>query len=379
MARGRAKAAGVSAPRPKPKKSGPRKTAAARPSNRPRKAKPKVALRSVNIGKSKSGGRGGGRQVPINMKIQVAERAPMAAPAKKRGRGRRGKRSAVYENPMSAGEFAIGAGFAGLGMLIGRMSDRWMATRPVIASMTTAAGATPTVALSLNDAVNSAPGLGRIGLQAGLTALPAISSYWISHPMVRVAAQGTAIGIGANLIVTLVEHYVLVKLLAPKTTAGALSPIANGGALTAGQTAPTMMQRLFNDEITADADKATTAAATGGSVAGLPKPRTLPAGMRRLGADPGPVATKRQGVGDCGDGTKGGGSAPPCLTDPTCNTPDGASTGADVSDLAAQAQSEAAADGATPVRSVATTGVGDVRPPAPTARPNYDAWMQSAA
>ena len=62
------------------------------------------------------------------------------------------------------------------------------------------------------------------------------------------------------------------------------------------------MQRLYNDEISADMGRAATVAA-GGTVAGLPAQRTG-VGARRIPAgrvvDPGPRATARTGVGTGG-------------------------------------------------------------------------------
>jgi hypothetical protein len=391
MKRGR-KAAGISESKPsRARSSSPRKPASSR-----RPAKPqKVSVTRARAGKPKPGGRGGGKHVPVKLDIQISEKERAT---KARGKGgkrkggsghsRKNKHGVLYENPMTGMELVVGGAFVGIGAVVSRFADRWMATRPVIAALTPAAGATAATTLSLNDAVNSVPGFARWGLQAGLCAAPLVGSYF-APPMVRTILQGTALGVFGNMFTMAVEHLVLVKLFAPKTNAGALSPIANSGTLTSGATAPTMMQRLYNDEIQADADKATTAATTGGSVSGLPRPRALPSGIRRSMVDPGPVA-RRAGVGQ--NGGNGGGcaacgtAAPPnqapataspgCVIDPTCGVPAGADTTAGASQIAGAAAADAGCDPSVitpPADQMTGTGLGEF---------GYDSWddvVQNAA
>ena len=382
MNRGRA-AAGI-APIGKPSKArsaSPKKPSSAH--RRPKKPQT-VRVNNARAGKPRPGGRGGGKHVPVKLDIQISEKERAA---RARGRGGGGKRGGghgghrpLYKNPMGGMELVVGGACVGLGVFISRFSDRYMATRPVIAALTPAAGTTPTT-LSLNDAVNSAPGLARWGLQGALAVAPLVGSYW-APPMVRTALQGTALGVVGNMFTMFVEHIVLVKLLAPKTSAGALAPIANGGQLAAGQTAPSMIARLYNDEITADADKATVAATTGGAVSGLPRPRQLPPGVRRF-HDPGPVARPRAGVGDCPPaGTAAPGSSAPgaagpgCVIDPTCGVPAGAATDCPPAALAGAATANAGGEStviAPPADQTTGTGLGDF---------GFDSWdavVQNAA
>lgn len=369
MDRGRAKAGIAPVGKPSHARSAKAPSSHRAASSRRPKTPQKVTVTRARAGKPRPGGRGGGKHVPVKLDIQISEKERAArARGRKggqgghRGGGHGGRRNPMYENPMTGGELVVGGACVGLGVFLARFADRYMATRPVIAAMAPAAAgaAQQPTALSLNDAVNSAPGLARYGLQIGLAAAPLIGSYW-APPMLRTALQGTALGVVGNLFTMFVEHVVLVKLMAPKTSAGALSPVANGGQLAVGATAPTLIQRLYNDEIQADADKASVAATTGGTVSGLPRPRALPQGLRSF-VDPGPVARRRQGVGAGGDAP--GTAAPGCLIDPTCGVPGAAATTASAAQLAGAAATNAASEPSVitpPADDLATntTGLGE--------------------
>lgn len=371
--RRRARRAPEAAPR---KRRKARKTTTTRRHKRRASAAPSRA-RSRARSKKQLSTRGtvviGGKPQPINMRVNVGEgRARARSGRRTRSRSRRHYHSnpmvsrvtSVYENPMTAKEFAVGAVLAAVGMIGGRALDRYLATRPYMASIDPNNANKPTTALDPTSAVNSAPGIMRVGAQLVLAAVPLIGSYW-AGPTVRAGLQGFSIGVGANLVTSLVEHYVLVKFFAPKDTSAAYVP---------STTAPTLMQRLYNDELSADMGRAAVVA-SGGAVAGLPGQRAG-VGARRIPQgrmiDPGPRATARAGVGECGDGG-GMSSQPGCIVDPTCGTP--AATSTDASNIVSQAQAQSM------IESSASPTNTQVAPPANGTMSGLGAfpWMRDSA
>jgi hypothetical protein len=348
------KAPAAAAKSTKPKK---KKKAAAAAATKPKKKKTKAAKKAANKAAARRRSKKtvsthgtivvAGKAQPINVRVSMAERgAQKRAAAKRRsGGGRRYhsnpmvmRSTAVYENPMTAGEFAIGAALSAIGAVGASMLDRYLATRPFMAN----GGATPAAAtnttMTLVDATTSAPGMWRIGAQVVLAAAPLVGSHW-AGPKLRAGLQGFSIGVGARLITQLFEHYVLVKMMAPKD--------ANGNLLAATTGAPTsLIQRLYSPEIQADADRATVAATTAppGLVSGPPRvaPRTIPQGVGApkavYGRDPGPRATPAAGVGNCAPGTGGGTFT---STNPACQ-PCNESAGSLLNRVTQQSMSEGA-------------------------------------
>lgn len=309
---GAAHAAGHAArPKPKkrPKKKGGHKKAAAK-TGPSRAAARRRSLKTVQTHGTIVVN---GKPQPVNVRVSMAERGSghhKKSPARRRSGGHHGHRghhvyenpmtsrvTTVYENPMSGVEYAIGVGFAGLGMLAGSFLDRYLATSPVIAAM--AAGSTvKAIGGGLGDAVTASPGLMRIGAQVVLAAVPLVGSHWAGSK-VRSGLQGFSIGVGARLFTQVVEHYVFVKFFAPRHAA--VAPATTGLLdTTLGGNAPSFIQRLYAPEIVADADKATVLALTPpGTVAGVPRglagrPQGVaaPYGRQQM-VDPGPRATPR--------------------------------------------------------------------------------------
>ncbi len=124
---------------------------------------------------------------------------------------------------MSRGELALAFISGGIGFAIADFIDRYAATyNPSTAGTTPptnkfTAGSTTnsngTLANTLNIA--SPPGLLRIGIGIGVTAVPAIGAYLVKNSMGRAALQGMMLGAGIKLFSTLWNAYVMGNLLAP--------------------------------------------------------------------------------------------------------------------------------------------------------------------
>lgn len=123
------------------------------------------------------------------------------------------------------GEFGVAVVSAGFGYVIADGLDRFLATynpaetdpekRPKDKFTSDGAG---TLANTLN--VASPPGFMRIGAGVGLTALPAVASYYVNGKFIKSGLQGLAIGSGVNLFKTLWNN-VLMPMLKPKDTSAA--------------------------------------------------------------------------------------------------------------------------------------------------------------
>jgi len=122
---------------------------------------------------------------------------------------------------MSRGELALAFISGGLGFAIADFADRYYATynpsTPAVAGAAAptyfTGGTNGTLANTLNIA--TAPGLMRIGIGIGITALPAIGAYLVKNPMGRAALQGMMLGAGIKLFSTLWNAYVMGNLLKP--------------------------------------------------------------------------------------------------------------------------------------------------------------------
>lgn len=123
------------------------------------------------------------------------------------------------------GEFGVAVVSAGFGYVIADGLDRFLATynpaetdpekRPKDKFTSDGAG---TLANTLN--VASPPGFMRIGAGIGVTALPAVASYYVKGKYIKSGLQGLAIGSGVNLFKTLWNN-VLMPMLKPKDTSAA--------------------------------------------------------------------------------------------------------------------------------------------------------------
>ena len=118
---------------------------------------------------------------------------------------------------MTGGELALAFISGGVGFGIADFVDRYMATYNPATGTPTATqfsgGTNGTLANTLNIA--APPGLMRIGIGVGITAVPGILAYLVKNPMGRAALQGMMLGAGIKLFSTLWNAYVMGNLLKP--------------------------------------------------------------------------------------------------------------------------------------------------------------------
>jgi len=211
---------------------------------------------------------------------------------------------------MTRGELALAFLSGGVGFAIADFIDRYMATyNPSAAPVAGAAaptyftgGTNGTLANTLNIATS--PGLLRIGVGIGVTAIPAIASYLVKNPMGRAALQGMMLGAGIKLFSTLWNAYVMGNLLKPAATDQKTMQASLGA-------------RLYPAEVVAAQNIAGTATGPGGTPAGtLTAPQGLNAPPRRAPQQQQrrfqPQQQYRQGVGDPGPFAMGQSPSNPC-------------------------------------------------------------------
>ncbi len=126
---------------------------------------------------------------------------------------------------MGMGEFGVAVLTSGLGYIVADGLDRFLATynpaetdpkkKPKDKFTSDGAG---TLANTLN--VASPPGFMRIGAGVGLTAVPAVASYYVDGKFIKSGLQGLALGSSVNLLKTLWNN-VLMPMLKPKDTSAA--------------------------------------------------------------------------------------------------------------------------------------------------------------
>jgi hypothetical protein len=148
-------------------------------------------------------------------------------PSRRRGGSRMPKLFEVIAggSPNSRGlygaEFAATILSGGLGYAVADGVDRLLATyNPAGAAPTdkhkfTSDGA-GTLANTLN--VAASPGLARIAVGIGLTAAPAVASFYTKHPFLRHSFEGASIGAGISLFKTFWNNVVMGAWLGPKDT-----------------------------------------------------------------------------------------------------------------------------------------------------------------
>lgn len=195
---------------------------------------------------------------------------------------------------MAAGELALAFLSGGLGWAIADGIDRYLATYNPSATTTPptnlfTGGTNGTQANTLNIA--SPPGLLRIGVGIGVTAVPGILASLVRNPMGKAALQGMMLGSGIKLFGNLWNSYVMAKMLAPANSQQATMQ----GSLGA---------RLYPAEVVAQQNLALS-----------PVPYSAPTGLNQA---PGQQAAPRQlpagGVGRGGFGVGQGGDVGPYAT-----------------------------------------------------------------
>lgn len=199
----------------------------------------------------------------------------------------------ALENPLSGGEMALAFVTAGLGFLAGDMLDRYLATRAGVAA-TGGPGTGGT--LDNASAILAPPGIWRVLAQGVAAGLPIVAAGFVHQPMGRAALQGMGLGIGAGLVKTLIEDYLLVKILGT----------SNGTTTAFGA-------RYFPSEVAA----AASAAALPPSTTTTTTTTTGTAGFRGLGRSlPYGIRPNVRGLGDCNDCTPVTTGTPPALPTP---------------------------------------------------------------
>jgi len=122
---------------------------------------------------------------------------------------------------MYGAEFAATILFGGLGYAVADGVDRLLATynpagtAPTDKHKFTSDGA-GTLANTLN--VAASPSLARIAVGFGLTAAPAIASFFTEHPFLRHSLEGAAVGAGISVFKTFWNNVVMGAWLGPKDT-----------------------------------------------------------------------------------------------------------------------------------------------------------------
>ena len=144
---------------------------------------------------------------------------------------------------MSRGELALAFISGGLGFVIADFVDRYAATYNPSATGTAptnkfTAGSTSTSNGTLANTLNiaSPPGLLRIGIGIGITAVPAIGAYLVKNSMGRAALQGMMLGAGIKLFSTLWNAYVMGNLLAPAASDNATMQASLGARVYPSET-----------------------------------------------------------------------------------------------------------------------------------------------
>lgn len=123
-----------------------------------------------------------------------------------------------------AGRLALAVVSSGLGFVLADGLDRLLSTYDPTATEKpkdkfTSDGA-GTLANTLN--VASSPGLMRIGVGIGMTAVPAIAAMYVEQPFIRSSLEGAAIGAGVSLFKTLWNNFLMPMLVGKDTSTAAL-------------------------------------------------------------------------------------------------------------------------------------------------------------
>lgn len=147
--------------------------------------------------------------------------------SRRRGRSMYASRSGSRSG-LSGTQFAVAIVAGGIGFVAADALDRFLATYnpdPTKADPKgppkdkfTSDGA-GTLANTLNLAAT--PNLYRIGAGIGMTALPAVASMFVKHPLVKSSLEGAAIGAGVKLFSLFWNNFLMGHLLKPKDTSTA--------------------------------------------------------------------------------------------------------------------------------------------------------------
>jgi hypothetical protein len=140
----------------------------------------------------------------------------------------------LFENPMGAYSmdslkaFGIASAGVGLGLLVARGIDRFVATMKPAASKNGTTSNLPWYGKNAVAAINRRPGVVRLGVQAGGAVVGIGAAYMLRNkPIVPWLLGGIALGFGSNLLLQVFEWYLVPRILKiekpdEKTTANRL-------------------------------------------------------------------------------------------------------------------------------------------------------------
>ena len=241
----KAAAYGHAGPKKSPKKSSSKKPAKKKTSSKSsapkKKSRPRAKSVSVHGTTRKNVG-GKSRSFPTTLRIVIGAPQKRRHPKKKGGKKKGGGRvtppshqlaaenpimsaSAVYENPLSWGEFAFGAFTTFVGLAAVDFIYRFGATHPIDDPAENPQTQGYSVAKTNPSLLTGPPSLKAIGFSALVPVAGLVGAGMVSAPFWRAGFQGLAIGSAGGILLKLWNHYVMVPMLKDKDLGKRLYPV----------------------------------------------------------------------------------------------------------------------------------------------------------